>query len=175
MEINFYIEELASNAHKKLYARFNSPHLSGIETVVSQSACMYPEIIGCTHEEYNWGKEGYSVIQTGVFTTVINCDILATPLMMYEINGEGFERPTYINQLTLMELVYKCGIEALKIFRHDEQVQEEYDKYRDYMIKGEFYWAETTVNKRLNPNWADAMNEELEKLSAKISAKISLH
>lgn len=173
MKIEFYIEELVSSSHKRLYAVFNSPHLSGIEVVVSQSACIYPELIGCIHEEYNWGKEGYTVIQTGIYTIVIDSGSFEGPLMMYEINGEDFLKPTYINQLALMEIVYRCGNEALRIFQDDETVQMEYDKYRNYMIKSELYWAETTVNKRLNPNWVEAMNEELEKLSFKISSKIN--
>lgn len=171
MEIDLTINEHNTKSQRMLSLEFRDSQLRGIAVIISQSAWVYPELIGCICEGYNWGKQGYTLTQTGTFTLITSLDYFEKSLIMYEINGEGYVQPTYIDQLALMKIVYKYGIEVLRIFKDDEIVQDEFTRYRNLWIKYDSNWDEAIVNKRLNPEWVYAMNEELEKLSSKINPK----
>lgn len=171
MKIDFTINEHNTKCQRSLSVEFNDSQLRGISVIVSQSVWIYPELMGCIHEGYNWGKQGYTLTQTGLFTVITSLNSFEESLIIYEINGEDYVQPTYIDQLILIKIVYKCGIEVLRMFRDDKFVQAEFTRYQNYWIKDDSNRDESIVNKRLNPVWINAMSEGLERLSSKINAK----
>lgn len=171
MKIDFRINEHNTRFQKKLSVAFNDSQLRGIEVIISQEAWVYPELMECIYEGYDWGKEGYTLTQNGTFTLITSLEHFEDPLMIYEINGEDYVQPTYIDQLSLMKIIYKCGAEILRIFKDDTEVQYNFTSYRSYWVKDDSNSDESIVNKSLNPVWINAMNEGLEKLSSKINAK----